>query len=643
MNERKHYLTPIKGKIRSGRHLFLWIETDETEPVLRTTTNRAWDILWGADHLDVHCAGPWSGAADLERLLDKCTAGKGTLTVWLARGWEDLVLSGLAQLLDSGAFVWRYALIDGQRVLIRGTWRGRSIVVTSLANWTGCRYDSWPKVIEDHGIQMLVGGIATAASDAGQALSARERLALSTWGACAMAARLLRSVSLAPTVAGAAVQVWRRFLGPTFAVYVRKKDKRGRLTKEKPMRIVAPSPYRPDRAALAERHCCYGLFLRYLRQGAVDEPIYCLDMRGAYAMALSISPLPLQYERTLYQPTLEELVDKLTGKTGHALVRVDTLDWAYPVRRQRTVHPAIGQYWTWLAAAELVHALTSGHVKECYTAYIWSMARVEPAAQECLLMLSASLGHDGSAGVGAAWRAIYSALVGQFAGRRQHWRDLAPRGGVERWSQWVTADVQTGQLRRCRSIAGRQQQLVDNTDTSASVPLVYASVTAWVRWMGQMLLNIAGVENTVALVADSLWVTRKGWQRLLKRCSQVGMRPDDLRTKAVFDRCYFDGKSAVICERNGQRILRVPGCRDGTTLDADYRATDYVAPPWGSTPSFDPSAGIARRKRTFAGQRLIDQCSHPAIIQPIGEPLDDPLLRPELLERPRWGRTVADE
>lgn len=643
MNERKHYLTPLKGKIRTGRHLFLWIETDETEPILRVAANRAWEVLWKPDGLEMDCAGAWTDAADLERLLDLYTAGTGTLTIWLARGWEDLVLSGLAQLLDSGAFCWRYALIDGQRVLIRGTWRGRSIVVTSLANWTGCRYDTWPQALEDHSVQLFMGAICTAADKVGKPLSRPERQALAAWFACAMASRLLRTISLAPTVAGAAVQVWRRFLGPTYTIYVRKKDKKGRLKREQPLRVVAPSPYRPEKAALAERHCCYGLFLCYLRQGLVDESIYCMDLRGAYALALAMSPLPAQYERTLHKPSMVELVTKMTGRTGHALVRISTTEYAYPVRRNRTVAPAIGHYWTWLAAAELVHALSSGHVQECYTAYIWRMARISPVSQELLLNLASSLTHDASTGVGVAWRAIYSALVGQFAGRRQHWRDIAPRAGVERWSQWVAADAQTGQLRRCRSIAGRQQQLVDNTDTSASVPLVYASITAWVRWMGQALLNIAGTENCVALVADSLWVTRKGWQRLLKRCSQVGLAADNLRTKAVFDRCYFDGKSAVICERNGERILRVPGCRDGTTLDSDYRATDFVAPPWGATASLDPASGIARRQRTFAGQRLISSYAHPAIVQPLGVPLDDPLLRPELLERPRWARTVEDE
>jgi hypothetical protein len=220
---------------------------------------------------------------------------------------------------------------------------------------------------------------------------------------------------------------------------------------------------------------------------------------------------------------------------------------------------------------------------------------------------------------------------------------MPARAGVERWSQWLTADAQTGRLTRCRSIAGRQQRLVDYSDTSASVPFVYASVTSFVRFITQNLAHIAGLENTCALVADSLWVTRQGWQRLLKRCGQVGLAPDNLKTKQVFDRCYFDGKSAVICERNGERILRVPGCRDGATLDADYRTTDLAAAPWGEADSLEPAKGVVRRRRTFVGRRLLEQFSFPAESIPLGDSLDDPLLPADLLERPRWGRMVTDE
>lgn len=643
MNEQKHYLTPLKGKIQTGRHLFLWIAADETRPVLQTAYNRAWDFLLSANKVYGGPAGSWADASALESILDRATKDKGPLTVWLARGWEDLVLSGLAQLLDTGAFTWRYALLDGQRTLIRGLWRGRSIVVTSLANWTGCRYDSWPKVLDDPVVRGLVDPVCALVKESETPVSEREYLALVTWHTLMVACRLLQTVSLPPTVAAAAVQVWRRWLGPQMVVYKSANGKKTARRKEVPIRIVAPSPYRPAASAHAERHCCYGLFLRQLRRGLVDQDIYCVDLRGAYALALAHVPIPVQYERTLHRPSVGELLDKIQKHTGHALVRLDTATWAYPLRRQSAVVPARGQFWTWLASAELVHALVSGHVKECHTAYIWHAGVVSVEAYDALMQMADALQEKRCAGVALAWRAVYSALVGQFAGRRKHWQDISPRNGVDRWSQWVMADVQTGRLRQCRSIAGRQQQLVDVSDTSASVPLVYASVTAFVRWMTQLLMSVAGPENTCALVADSLWVTRKGWQLLQKRCSEVGLMPDNLRTKAIFDRCYFDGKSAVICERNGERILRVPGCRDGTTLDSDYRATDLVAPPWGSTVSLNPGDGVPRRRRTFQGARLIQNYSFPAETIPLGEVVDDPLMPAELLQVPRWGRTVLDE
>lgn len=641
--EKKHFLTPLKGKTRPSRHLVLWIDADETQPVLKVRGNCAWCCYVEGEDVGAVRLGPWQGAAGLDTILDRDCVWKGTLTIWLARGWEDLVLSGLAELIDRGACSWRYALLDGQRVLVRGQWRGRSIVITSLANWLGPHWRESTKPREDAEVQRLVTAFAAETPDGEPLPAGPERQTLEAWLSLAAASHALGCTSLEPTVASAARQAWRIWMGPRLKVERSGKCKSGRKKDLGDRTIVLPSPYRPEAAALAERHVCYGLTYRQYLRGLYDAPVYAVDLKAAYALALAVAPLPARYERTLHRPAVDELNSFLDRRLALALVRLKTGGEAYPVRRAGKAFPATGHYWTWLCGTDLVRALADGHARECNTAYLWSAKPVASRVAETVLSAGDRLRDSGMPALADVWRSLYSSLVGQFAGRRKSWKDLPPVSGIDRWCQWYRAD-RTGHVKTCRSIAGRQQELADNAGpTSASVPLFYGAITSFVRFALETLANDCGQENVLATVADSLWVTKAGWQRLTDAAEKTGGPTDSLRCKAVYDRVWFSGGTATVVERKGIKFVRAPGCPDNACLDETGGYSQTVAVPWCESESVESSRGVGRRQRRFAGARLVERFGYPAVPLPIGEPLDDPLLPSELLHPPKYGRSVEDD
>lgn len=643
MEGKKHWIKPLKGRVRPGRHLLLWVDADESKAVLKRQSCRAWDVVLCGRALKAWCLGRWEDSADLERILDGATKGKGELTIWIARGWEDLVLTGLAELLDCKACTWRYALLDGQRVLIRGLWRGKPVVISSLSNWTGHKWDVWNEVMADKRCDAAYRTFVNAERPDRSEITFQESKYLLTWCAIAQLTVALGCPVLAPTVASTGMMVWRRLIGPRIHIQVEWSKQKRKHKGGVPTLIVIPSPFRPIQSVCAERHSAYGLITRQLRRGFVDEMIHCVDLRAAYLLSLCTTPLPATFWRILHKPSVKELCAALEGRTAHALVRLKTKDYAYPVRYDGRVRLAQGHYWTWLAGAELCAALVMDEVQEIYTAHVWDALGLGSEKAELLLSLAPVFRYERAPAVAAAWRGVYSALIGQFAGRKKTWLDCPGKEGFGPWSEWESANCSTGELTKYRSIAGHVQRLAECSDTSSSVPFMYAVVTAHVRMMIMSLTMLAGVDNVVCLHCDSLWLTRAGWQNLQRRVSEMGMSPDYLACKATYDRVWMSGKSVCVIERNGTRSLKAPGIGDFAALDEACRAYGIRATHWSQCESVLAEDGCKRRKVVFTGNRIIEQHGHTPVVLPLGEPVDDSLLRTELLQPLVQKRTVLDE
>jgi hypothetical protein len=643
MIDKPHAMKPLKLRRLTGRHLLLWIEEEGQGRSIVPAMCRAWLANLDGTAWDLMPTKQWHNTEGLEDVLSACCAEKGETTIWLPRGWSDLVLSGLTELMDSKAITWRYANLGGANCLIRGTWRGRKIIITSYGNWCGGTWDSWDGLENDPGVQRLMTSLGAEHSELAVKMSKGEVRALHILATLVQTSAVLSLPRLAATSAAAGLLCWRGWMGPVVQVS-REKGAKTSVSKELAVgEWVGPLPQRPRRAIEAERHVCYGLVTRQLRQGKVEGPIYCLDVRNAYLLGIITTPLPIMYHRSINKPANEELAEALSGHTGLALVRVQSNDVAYPCRVNRKVVPAVGRYWTWLAGTELADALFRGAVQEVWTAHLWYASFLPEHSETLVRNLSASLSKELHPAIACGWRACYSSLVGRFAGWRHVWKDTTRQTNFGSWSTWEQADPETGEIVPWRSIAGHVQYLKEKSDKTDSVPLMYGAVTSHVRYIVNSLFTIAGRDNVVALHCDSLWCTAAGWQRLQKRASEVGESPDLLRCKDIFDRLWMNGKAICVSERHGKRVLHMPGVANSRILDPDGKLVLTALEPWNHTGTLDAAHGVKRRHIRYDAQKIVDKYSHEAHTIAFADLVDDPLLGESLLQPIRGRRSIDDD
>lgn len=645
-----HWMTPLKGLIRPTRHVLLW-QDEEAQSAGRGRRSRRLlpgrRRLWVCDATGKNLVcGPgldWTDADDLTDKLLRVAEGTASLTVWTVRGWSDLVLTGLAELIESGQYVWRYALLDGARCLFRGQLRGVAVTITSLPCWTGGRWDSWEDCPTSQPAARLLAEIDARPGLVVPPLAGGERLAVATWQTILSVGYSLNIGTTAPTVAGGAKKLWRTWLGPRLWKTDTPPPKRGQKAVPRERCYVAPLPSRPDAAAHAERHVCYGLPREQYVEGRVEGPIYVADVRSAYLLALLAAPMPMAYRDRMANVPPTTLADALCGHTGLALVSVESLVRPWPVRRNRAPGRAVGRYWTWLAGAELASALCMDAVREVHTAWIWSASAAEPGRIKDISEMGGVMRHDGAHGLARAWRGLYSAAVGQFAAWARTWEDVSYPHSFGRWSVWSGADPQTGEICRYRSIAGRVQRLASRGDAPGSVPLMFGCVTAQLRTYLDYLMGLAGPGNVVACMSDALWVTHDGWQSYQRAASAAGGAPDNLSVKAVYDRAWLTGRGRAVVERDGKRYAILSGVPNDLAADDRGRVAWESKEDWPDAQAPRAARGVGSRTVVFDTNKVVKENDFPARPYCPWLVLRDGLLPEELLTPRRAARRVDDD
>lgn len=634
----KHWLRPLSGQPRRSIHVLPWIATeldtaDVSRPPRRLTAgqvnlhvidSRVQETLYHRHKWD----GTGSGLADaLAHWQEQCR----TVYLWLARGWSDLVLSGFAELIDKGAYVWRFATIEGAKVIMVGQLAGRPLTVTSLAAWTGKGGDTWSGIEVKQPVQRMVAAIKSLWPTGQAWLSSAEQTALGSVYAIVSLAKGLNIGSPGPTAAATGRRLWRCWAGPrTLAVRPPKVGaKRGQSSGTE--EYVGPLCARPDAARAAERHVCYPLPLEQHVVGRVDGPVALLDIRQAYWAALAQAALPVCYTGTVRNPPVPELQAGLATSGGLALVRVDDRTVPYPLRWHGRSAAALGNYWTWLCGEELQQAALSGAVKECAAWHRWSILACDRESCARRALLAAMLAGPDYAALVKPFRAVYSSLVGSFARWDRQWTDVDHPHCQGRWSTWVERDAKTGGIVRYRCIGGRTQLLTELVDPPTAVPLYYGCVTAHLRCLLRELAAIIGAESVLALSADTLWV-RGGAELLAAPTGSAGeLARNALRVKAVYDRVWLDGHGRAVVEGQGQRWAHTQGVPLEPVSTEDGHVVWCAQGEWTCGELKRLKRGVPIVRKSYNASRLLAENDFPARPRSPYLALQDGLFREELL------------
>lgn len=645
-----YWLRALKGVPRDSVHVLLW-QDEEARPIksaprstrLLPGRRRLWRIMCEGPQLRILGYDSWNDPDTLCEEILKTHPGRGALTVWTARGWSDLVLTGLAELIDRGEMAWRYAQLDGAKCLFRGALRGLSTVFTSLPCWTGSRWDAWPECVSSLPAKDILRQLARELRGREPAPEGDEALALATLCNILSAAWILKIGTVSPTVAGAARKLWRSWLGLRVWSDQTASGHTDRKRSQEQRCYVAPIPTRPDASAHAERHVCYGMPREQFRTGRIDGPIYVVDIASAYLIALLHTPQPMIYRECLRSPSRERLAEGMSDATGLALVLIDTHDTPYPVRRKGQPGRAIGRYWTWLCGAELAQAIAAEHVRECHTAWLWSAkVRTDDRIIQTA-MLRGSFAESGCAGLAAVWRALYCSCVGQFATWAREWKDIDYPHSFGRWACWSGADHETGREVRYRSIAGRVQRLEGRKSAPGTVPLLFGCVTAALRHFLACLHRQAGQGNVLALAADSLWLNAAGWQGLQRAVSEAGLPPDNLRVKATYEKVWMNGKGRAVVRKDGKTYAVLSGVPHDLPADKTGRVVWSAREEWSSVAAPSEARGIRVAPVVFDALRFVQEYDHKPRCNTPWMILRDGQLIEELLTPRSAGKDVLDE
>lgn len=583
-------------------------------PLLATVQKR---LVWPlhCDGLNVQGQRPllYGRPAELADALASIAPRRRRLTVWLGKGWEDLVGGGLGELLDRGDYRYKWATLDGARVILAGHLRGRRTDVTSLAAWTGGSWDAWaPEALE-----LLALGEPQAGDEAEGALPhhwgrdvqvAVGTVLLVIKGACVL------GLGRPQLSIGAQSRIWWRAWGGPVA---RSMPPAGTKTKDgkrpKPEKMCLPCPVRPTSAAKHEGHCCHGLVREQYAKGHVGGPITVIDMAMAYLVGVLANKLPSVFHETWKKPPAAKLRAWMVDQTGCALVRLAGTAKPYPVAGGPKPSRATGSFWAWLCGSELMHALQEGTVAEVHTAHLWwGMVWPKRAVMQ-LINLREVLKDNGLGCLAPFWRGLYAARVGAWHQRRYAWEDVDLESQLGRWATWTRLGAQPGEVESWRVVAGRVQRRRYVGEPPHALPLAYACVTAQIRCMMDEVFSYLPKGSVLATVCDALWATETGRKAFDEMCEIRTGEPPVYRPKDRYDDAWLDGQGGAVVLKDDHYFPLLPGVPHGVCLEADGKARWQRPVPWTDGTGVGSGTDRPRRVASWDGGRLVTANSGPLV------------------------------
>lgn len=613
----QHWTTPIVGVVRRTEHLLLWCDTERAP---RKARSDLLDVRLTAliptlgitvpDGIMVARSTPIDAPDDIEACVASPNILTKRVTLWFARGWLDMVVSGFTSLIDRGVWQWEYLSLDGARVAGRGKMGGRRVDITSLGSWTGGAWDSWRDKLCREGGSPIWRHAQAGGEDQLADASADEVCALSTWHAILDGCKTLQVGAPKLSVGSQARQWWRAWAGPVVTRAGKLVNRARTDQPPKPHWYVGPLPDRPAAAAAAERHAAYGLVREQFKSGHVDGPVAVIDLRSAYLAAMVTAPQPLKYLRKLADTDGATLAESLSGNTGVALVLLNARERVYPFRRGGKVGRARGRYWTWLAGSELSEAAETGDIQEVHTAWIWSAVTFSRKWAAPYMLISESLVLNGKAHIVPFWRALYSARVGGWAQWDRRWVDHDGPAPFGSWATWIHGDPATGELTRWRAIGGRTQYRVDMGDAPGAIPLAYACVTSHVRLTVDTLAAMCPPDDVLAICADSVWIRERAVPELQEQVRARLGSPASIRTDAVYEDAWLDGAGRAVVQIGGKRFPILTGVPTHAEVGSDGISRWIATEPWASGARKRRGNRCSQRQHNFNVGALVRQCSH---------------------------------
>ena len=259
-----------------------------------------------------------------------------------------------------------------------------------------------------------------------------------------------------------------------------------------------------------ERHAYKGGRCECLRVGVFDDgPYYKLDVNSMYPAVMRDEAFPVAVDRRYDNLSARGLQALVRSASVIAVVDVRTDEPVYGVKSNRGLIFPRGEFRTVLTTPELRYALDHKHIRHCvravsyrsralFTAYVtyWYRKRLEYRKAGKRLEEEIT-------------KLMLNSLYGKFGQKLDVWEPVvgtpAPGDYIEEGF-----DSDSERYVTFRSIAGRFEKLMGETESFNAFPAIAAHVAAFARMRLWELRVLAGYGTVFYLDTDSLIVSQAG-------------------------------------------------------------------------------------------------------------------------------------
>ena len=289
-----------------------------------------------------------------------------------------------------------------------------------------------------------------------------------------------------------------------------------------------------------ERAAYFGGRVEAYRTGAIEGPVWHLDVRNMYPSVCLTLPIPVSLsEYTDERSNTRRLVEKCPEQCC-AVVRIRANGQRYPVRDPSGIVYPDGDVQTALAGPELQSAVRLGAIESVVCAarytcapvlagfYQWGLGILDGARKSADTIL-------------AAWiKRVMNALVGKFGEPGRRWVARPPLTEMGPYAEFDYPGPD-GQPVRHRNIAWQTQRLETHGESYWSMPAVAAFICSAARTRLYDIIRCAGRENVWYVDTDGILCNGLAREKLLSerliRVNEVGY----LREVSCYSSVYIHG------------------------------------------------------------------------------------------------------
>ena len=260
---------------------------------------------------------------------------------------------------------------------------------------------------------------------------------------------------------------------------------------------------------LLERRAYYGGRTEANFIGYYWGKVWNLDINSAYPSVMVGNKFPVEFERELQNPNIDDIRRIDDKQCCFAEVDIETDKAFYPARQGKRLIFPIGRFTTWLCEPELRVAIENKHVRKIKRLFVY---RSRPIFTQYVNDLYRKRRHaisNGNTALALCYKYLLNSLYGKFGEFRKEWEPKRVSNKLEDGVEWQI-NLNDRTIYKTISFSGLEYEYTQKEGATHSFPLISAFVTSYLRVKMLNAMARVGKREWIYCDSDSLYVTDRG-------------------------------------------------------------------------------------------------------------------------------------